>query len=251
MFEIVATKLPHYVLPVFPAIALLAALGLRDAAEIKLSRLRWLHWLFGALFVIAACAVAALPIVAARQLDGAVTPLAVIASIFNFLVLVAGVVLWLKLKPEWLLGTVLATVLGYFVTLQLLIPSFDRLWVSDRLARVASNLSGCQTISVSTAGYTEPSVVFHFGSKTLLGDGKSAARHLAGHPGCGIAIVESREKRAFLSEADAEGVAVQRFASASGVNYVNGDDITLDIYGTETSALEMLGSGREELDDDE
>ncbi len=99
MFELVATKLPHYVLPVFPAIALLASAGLKDASEqLALSSGRWWHRIFGVLFLIAACAVVALPLVAANKIGEPVTVGVVLASLFAAALLIAGALVVVEAK---------------------------------------------------------------------------------------------------------------------------------------------------------
>jgi hypothetical protein len=196
------------------------------------------------LFLIGGSAVAALPIVAARELHEPVTIFAIAASACGVAILVTGAMLWWRPRPERLIPLALATTLAYFFTFQLVIPSFDRMWVSDRLARIASHLEGCAHITVATAGFTEPSAVFNFGASTVLGDGTSAAQHLATHPACGIAVVESAQRDAFQAQLQTEGTRVQNFGSVKGMNYVNGRDIELEIFATETSALEYVPRDR-------
>ena len=154
-------------------------------------------------------------------------------------ILVAGGWLWWRPSPERLLPLVLTTALAYLFTFQILIPSFHRMWVSDRLKHIETHLEGCAHISVAIAGFTEPSAVFAFGTNTLLGDGVLAARHLASHPACGIAIVEKGQRSAFQAEIQTEGTRVQNFGRVLGLNYVNGHEVELTIYGTDTSALEL------------
>ncbi|MFZ1990242.1 MAG: glycosyltransferase family 39 protein [Alphaproteobacteria bacterium] len=244
MFELVATKLPHYTLPVFPAIALLAGAGLRDATDqLATPGGRWWHRVFGLLFLIAACAVTALPLLATNKIGEAVTPFVILASIFAAALLVAGAFLWWKPSAERLLPLLAATGLTYLALFQFAVPNFKRLWVSDEIADVAHELHGCAHMSVATAGFTEPSAIFHFGSATLLGDGKSAVHHLSTHPGCGLVVVADSERAAFQAELQAEGLQVQKFGEVQGFYYTKGKPITLTLYGTDSSALERGDSG--------
>ncbi|HXZ68161.1 MAG TPA: glycosyltransferase family 39 protein, partial [Alphaproteobacteria bacterium] len=223
MFELVATKLPHYVLPVFPAIALLAGAGLKDASsQLAMSGGRWWHRAFGLLFIIAACALAVLPFVAANKIGEPVTPFVILASIFAGAVLVTGAFLWWKPSTERLLPLLAATALTYLALFQFAVPNFKRLWVSEEIADVAHELHGCAHISVATAGFTEPSAVFAFGSSTVLGDGKSAVHHLSTHPGCGLVVVAGSEQAAFEAELQAEGLQVQKFGEVQGFYYTKG-----------------------------
>jgi 4-amino-4-deoxy-L-arabinose transferase-like glycosyltransferase len=244
MFELVATKLPHYILPVLPAIALLAAAGLKAASDqLAMSGGRWWHRAFGLLFLISACAVTALPLLAANKIGEPITPLVIFTSVFAAALLVAGAFLWWKPSTERLLSLLAATALTYLALFQFAVPNFKRLWVSEEIAGVASELHGCAHMSVATAGFTEPSAIFHFGTATLLGDGKSAVHHLSTHPGCGLVVVADSERAAFQAELQAEGLQVQKFGEVQGFNYTKGKPITLTLYGTDSSALERGDSG--------
>ena len=141
------------------------------------------------------------------------------------------------------LASAIACTLTYLALFQFVVPNFKRLWVSDEIANVAHELHGCAHMSVATAGFTEPSAIFYFGSSTLLGDGKSAVHHLSTHPGCGLAVVADSERAAFQAELQAEGLQVQKFGEVKGFYYTKGKPITLTLYGTDTSALERGDSG--------
>jgi 4-amino-4-deoxy-L-arabinose transferase-like glycosyltransferase len=250
MFEMVATKLPHYVLPMFPALALLASAGLKDAsAQLATPGGRWWHRVFGLLFLIATSAVIALPFVAASKIGEPVTPFVVSASIFAAALLIAGAFLWWKPSTERLLPVLAATALTYLALFQFTVPNFKRLWVSNEIGRISQELHGCAHKAVATAGYSEPSAIFHFGSATLLGDGESAAHHLATHPGCGLAVVADSQRTAFQAEIQAEGVQIQKFGEVAGFNYDKGKPITLTLYGTDSSALERGDGGVNGTDD--
>ena len=249
MFELVGTKLPHYVLPVFPAIALFSAAGLKDAAaQLAMKGGRWWHRVFGVLFLIATSALIALPILAAQKIGEPLTPFVFLASICGAALLIAGAALWWRPSAERLLPLIAAAALTYIALFQFVLPGFKRMWVSDDIARVAHELHGCARVSVVTAGFSEPSAVFHFGSATLLGDGRSAAEYLGSHPGCGLAVVADQARPEFQAELQAQGLEVQKFGEVSGFNYDKGKPITLTLYGTSTSALE-LGYGENGTED--
>ncbi|MFW6413631.1 MAG: ArnT family glycosyltransferase, partial [Oceanicaulis sp.] len=69
VFEIVATKLPHYTLPSFPAIALLIGLGLTMTPDLLSSgRAKVLHWIFAAIGAGVALILGAVPYIGAAYL---------------------------------------------------------------------------------------------------------------------------------------------------------------------------------------
>src|SRR6202023_1745250 len=72
MFELVPTKLPHYILPVYPALALLAAGWIaKPAASAQTSRARGLRLAACVQFMLAAMAIAAVPLFLPQRLGGA------------------------------------------------------------------------------------------------------------------------------------------------------------------------------------
>lgn len=228
VFELVQTKLPHYVLPVMPALALLTGLGVTRLTQYGLGlKSRIAHAIFVLLAGLAGLAVAVLPLFAALQFGDPDRISAVLAIAFG--VLAAASLVWLALKPD--AGRVLLTgVLAagmYTAAFGFAIPAVDHAWPSDRANDLVNTLSGCETFPAATAGYREPSNVFHFGTQTLLTDGAGAAGHLAAHPDCGIAIVDASERTAF--DAALGGEPVRGLGAVSGINMVKGDELELEI----------------------
>jgi len=238
MFEIVPTKLPHYVLPVFPALALLVALGLKDsAALLRPVWARWVHRGAGLLFLIGIAVLFALPFVAAQNLG---TPIGVptfVAAAGILAVALGGISLWVRPSGERLLPLLAGMFLVYFSMFELVIPSLDPLWASARIARRLDALSGCERIEVATAGFAEPSNLFHFGPETFLGTGATAAGYIAGHTSCGVAIVESSQRQSFDAAAAAKGLTFSSFGTVAGFNYVKGRRIHLEILLPAGSSL--------------
>ncbi|NBB70394.1 MAG: phospholipid carrier-dependent glycosyltransferase, partial [Alphaproteobacteria bacterium] len=174
VFEAVATKLPHYTLPTFPAIAVLAALGLRDAGAILAVRgWRWLHRALAVVAVAVALALAAFPLAVTVVLGDAGAPLApaVLAGGAGLALAVVVVRLARAPAPPRLPAVVLAGVAFYGLTFHLVLPRLDALWPSARVAERVAALEGCARIPVAVAGYAEPSNVFNLGTTTVLGTG--------------------------------------------------------------------------------
>jgi 4-amino-4-deoxy-L-arabinose transferase-like glycosyltransferase len=232
VFEAVATKLPHYTLPTFPAIALLAALGLRDAGAILAHRgWRWLHAAVGVVAAAVALALAAFPLATASWLgEGRAPPLAaVLASGAGLAVLVLVVRLARSPTPPRLLAVALACTVFYGATFQVVLPRLDALWPSARVAARVAALEGCTRIPVAVAGYPEPSNVFHLGTPTVLGTGGRAAEHLLAHPRCGVAVVDGSARPGFddaLAEADAR---TRSLGTVTGINVSKGERLTLEL----------------------
>jgi 4-amino-4-deoxy-L-arabinose transferase-like glycosyltransferase len=229
VFEIVITKLPHYVLPPYPAIAILIA-GVVDRQA--LSRRLWLErgtvWWFLITVVIAVLAVTAnvyfeghLGLRAWPFLAGAV----ILAFGAWWLYDVDG-------AEHSLLRAVVASILISIAVFGATFPRLPSLFPAVTVARHLRAM-GCAPL-VAAAGYQEPSLIFEAGTDTLNADGDSAADFL--YPGgCRVAVVERSEQRAFGQRADAIGLRYARGAAIEGVDYSIGRNISITLFRAEQS----------------
>jgi len=239
VFELIHTKLPHYVSPMFPAIAILIGLGLVEAKDL-LSGMgqRVLYGALAALTVIVAGLLAAVPWVGQLYFGEPVSFASHLTAAFGAVCVVS--LIWLSFKPDLLrlVGASAAATALYTVAFGFAIPGVDKLWPSHRAAQIVETFTGCETVDVATAGYREPSNVFNFGTDTLLAhEGGEAARFLLNHAQCGVAIVDRSEMDAF--EAGLQGAPVQALAVLEGHNAVKGRDLHLYFYVTEGSSLQL------------
>ena len=228
VFEAVATKLPHYPLPLFPALTLLGAGWLCGTFGEPSHGWRWLQRGATALFVVAAAIIglgaAAVPVLLERGLAGsALLGVPALAA--------AAVVLWLGLDRNRL-GAVLASLLAMpLLTWSLLgldLPDATALWIAPRVEQ-ALQAHGIPT-GFASVGYAEPSLMFVCGTGTeLLAGGEAGARFLSGASGRVVAV-ESRDRDRFLAAAAAAGIVPHRFGELAGFNYSNGRRVVLTLY---------------------
>lgn len=230
VFEVTATKLSHYVLPLYPALAILAG----RAASIGAAGRREGVRRFGAIVFLLAGAVfafspVALPLLFAESGWGA-------ASVTGALLIAAGAMLTATLfwRGNAYQGGLLAAVLAAIAASTLLnsvLPRLDRLAVSSRLSAALDDedlhplRDGAPRAVL--AGYYEPSAVFLLGTRTLLTDAAGAALELE-HGGA--VIIEGRLDAEFLGAATARGAAPRVLATIEGLNYSNGREVKLTIY---------------------
>ena len=224
VFEIVATKLPHYVLPLYPAIAILIA-GVVDHHGIS-SR----PWLIrGTVWWLLIAAIFAALIVATHIMVG--QQMGLIAWPF-----MAGAVIF-ALRAWWLYdedgaehsllrgaaATIFLSIAAFGATVPLLPGLFPA-------AQIARSLRGAGCVpSVVTAGYHEPSLVFLVGTGTRSSDGVGAADFLLAG-GCRFAIVERAQERAFVARAEAVGLRYSSGGRVDGYNIGTGSRVSLAIY---------------------
>ena len=238
VFELIQTKLPHYVSPMFPAIAILIGLGLVNAKALLSG---WKQWtLFGviaALAIVVGALVGLVPWIGQIEFGEPVSLASKVTAGMGALAVISLV--WLAFKPDLtrLLAVSVASAAVYVVAFGVAIPGVHKLWPSYNAARIAETFTGCETMDVATAGYREPSNVFNFSTDILLGtDGAETAAFLLAHPQCGLAIVDQSEQESF--EAGLGGAGVRQLAALEGYNAVKGRDLTLRFYTLENSDLQ-------------
>ena len=225
IFEIVITKLPHYVLPLYPAIAILAAVALDQR---MLSRKRWLvagamaWFVFPVLAGIGGCIAL---VVVGRQFGLFAWLLAAAAA-------VTGLLAWRLYEidgaEQSLLRAIAAGVLTGIATYSFVIPALGYLFPSSALARVMRD-SGCTHPIAAAAGYQEPSLIFLAGTDTRLTDGAGAAEFLRGGP-CRFAFVEAHQEKSFSERAQAVGVRYSAGSRIEGFNVNSGRPMTIGVY---------------------
>ncbi len=223
LMEIVPTKLPHYTLPAYPALALLAGAYVyarqgQTGRGFKIWAAIWsligLALAFGLLF-------------AAHRHGGGIGPTALLAA----LLLLAGAAwpLQAALAGHHAKAAMRGAVAGaavLAVTLGFLAPSLDDLAISRRAAALIRE-QGPEAGPIASAGYSEPSLVFLLGTSTLLTGGGGAAGLLAGNPK-GLALVEAAEERAFRQTLG--DLAVRELGLVEGLNYSRGKRVRLVLY---------------------
>lgn len=228
VFEAMPTKLVHYTLPTYGALAWLIA----AASQQPIGRIG--RYGGAVLGVLGAALFASVSIMALSQFGGPgdLTTAALSAALFAAAGL-AGAVLLVRKAPVAALGVAGAIGLAaHGVLAGALVPGLDPLLLSTRTAKALdqaglSPRSGLITGPVTVAGYAEPSLVFALGTNTILSDGAAAAEALAaGRP----AIVESRQQGAFDKAIAHDGTKFEKAGSVSGLNYSNGQTTVLTLY---------------------
>ena len=233
-FEFSATKLPHYVLPLYPALAIIAAhAALKDGgAQTALRKIGAI--IYAGVGLVAAGLVAVLPVVLS---EAPITPLCLTAS-----ALIAAASLLIA-RLFWtgraFAGGVCAAILSALYAWTLMtgvLPGLSKLAVTPRLSTALETLERHplkdETAPVALAGYREPSAVFLLGTDTVLTSGAHAA-YLLLEGEVSIAIVESREEEYFSSIIDHGRDDIRTLAVIDGVNYSKGKKVSLKIYARE------------------
>jgi 4-amino-4-deoxy-L-arabinose transferase-like glycosyltransferase len=237
LFELVPTKLPHYVLPVFPALLMLAAVWALKAREAEPVWQRVFFYVAPVQFALAAAALAAAAMILPGMYgEGTMWWVAVPVAVFALLSIWALVAYLHRKNLTAALSMLASAVILYPVLTAGVAPRLDQLWVSPRAAEAEKRLTRPGDPPPALAGYVEPSLVFLLGTETRQTDARGAAA--AGAEQGGLALVEEREVPAFiarLAELEADATAV---GAVDGFNYSRGRRVHIRIFRV-TAVREM------------
>jgi 4-amino-4-deoxy-L-arabinose transferase-like glycosyltransferase len=239
VFELIPTKLPHYVLPLYPAIAIVAALAWQSGglAGGSLWRKRVL-----ALLPIVPVAVTTAAIIVAhiygsdlgwRFTLGAPVVIAIAAVVWRaWTSRVAGAAGPAALEAPLLGLAVLAFGLEALVFQGLISgPFFEPFALSPRLvaaSEVARQAGTCPRLSLATVSDREPSLVFLTSTDLLMTDALGAAAFLGRGP-CRAAFVGAGDEAAFRAALPA-GAPARLASRVGGVNLNGGKRLDIGVY---------------------
>jgi 4-amino-4-deoxy-L-arabinose transferase-like glycosyltransferase len=232
VLELAPTKLPHYPLPLYPALALLCAAavmaGVRDSRSfldnvpVKIGAALWL-------MMTIALAGALLFYVPATY--GAGTN--IVLWILGVPILgAAGFAVLFLLRGEGenaTLATVVAGAVFGAVALAGVLPGLGQLMVSRNAANLIAR-SNALPQAVTAVGFHEPSLVFQVGTKMKLAQTSfDAADFLTKTPNS-VALVEQRKDAEFHQSLTQLNFIAEPLGNVKGLNYSNGDQVSLTLY---------------------
>src|SRR5947207_5056075 len=194
VLELLPTKLPHYVLPLYPALALLAGAALVEGA--RAAAPRWLRYadvatkaLWGLVTIVLAAALIVLPLrfgdhLSVAGLIGAIALLGLMAALLY------------RWPRAPLVAAILVGLSAAFILPagSAVLPGLDRLWLSRAAADLVAHHPAGAGAPLVAIGYGEPSLVFLLGGHIRLMPPSAAAEVLASG---GSALVSNRAEAMF------------------------------------------------------
>jgi 4-amino-4-deoxy-L-arabinose transferase-like glycosyltransferase len=249
VFELVATKLPHYTMPLLPALALPVAAALLEGAGAQVKS--WIRWIAALLLALPIIGIAAASFAGPFVVGTWPSPPGAVLVALGAIFAIAGAARLLRGPALHAFPAV--TVAAVFVAVGFwgfVGPALTPIWVSPRLVQALDEIPGCanpDTRQVVTAGFHEPSFIFLEGTETQIISPKGAAEFLAKSDkekssNCSVAAIESREEEAFLAAAKELGLVPEVRKRVDGLNINGGDDVDIALYqnsgtatGTENS----------------
>jgi len=227
VFEAVPTKLPHYVMPLYPAVAIATVLAMARGGVGPHRR--------GAKAV--ALLIPFVPLgltvglaITAWRFEGRL-PLAGLA-LLGAATLLAGLA-WRSFTRNEVASSALtgiaAAMLVAVGALGQVQPMLSALKVSPQLAAAVRSV-GCDEPKLGTVGYREPSLVFLTRTDLQMFENGRDAAAFAAAGGCRLTFVESRHEALFREELAQRGVEAALVTRVAGFNINGGRRVDLGAY---------------------
>ena len=229
VFEFVPTKLPHYVMPFFPPIALLTAVGLSQAVHRFQTAERFRRLLtitLVALWFLAGMVLTlGLPLLPVWFKE--FQPWHILPFAGGMLVMRGTWRLWKNLPPLSVLPLFfLGALLVFPVTFSEILPRIDIAWPSRQVAQALEMQPEGDLLSV---GYGEPSLPFLNGTRTRLTNAEGAIPLLA-DPVWKYLLLEGRQKQRFEELSPGTLQSLKLLTSFISYNYSKGKRLSLELY---------------------
>jgi 4-amino-4-deoxy-L-arabinose transferase-like glycosyltransferase len=245
VFEFVATKLPHYVLPTYPAIALIAGAAL-FAPQVESKTRGWVFAFVCLIWLAVSAVIAALgPAILMRE-QHITDAVSIILAIAAFAAACAALyLLWRKRFPAVVGAMTLSALLVWTNLFAVVAPQLSGVWLSPRINAEARAVAPCPNGRLITTPYSEPSLVFLYGwNRTVLSpDGGRAADDFAAQAACNVAMIGADDRATFLAGVARHGLAVREAGKLQGRNYSNNDDLDLTFYVAQAAPAPGQGRG--------
>lgn len=233
VLELVPTKLPNYLLPVYPALALMvggAAMTLFRVKEFK-----WSRPISAVLYIVSGIAI----LTAALLGDSLYGPesrwLYGLAAIGVIAIFISGVALMLSKSKFGIIAAFFFALILSPTLYQFVLPTFTNVRLSDRIV-AEMNIDNIKLPReggplVMAYNFTEPSLVYHLGTDIRLGDQVK----LDSETPIGTVIISdvAQKNSEYLNEKIAKvGLCTKEFSKFAGFNYSRGKPVTLKLSQT-------------------
>ncbi|WP_028387584.1 ArnT family glycosyltransferase [Legionella fairfieldensis] len=229
-FEIMPTKLPQYVLPTFPAIALLSALAVHQDNQTKSGEkgLHFLQILWAILSVSLALALASVPYFVMQQVSSAGITLFIVVAVLSCLAVYFS---WHNAYKRASLVILLMALITYPLVFRGLLPYLQPVWLSSTIAQLVDKNNFSKEKPLLVAGYEEPSVVFNFNTNIVQFIDASVAEKILQADPSRKAIIES----AIFDHWVSDHLALSVLARVKGYNYSKGRWVELFLVGKDNT----------------
>jgi 4-amino-4-deoxy-L-arabinose transferase-like glycosyltransferase len=231
VFELSMTKLPHYVLPAYPALALLAAKclvdgfpavsGAKHKLPIALIVGMWIIIGSGFAFIFSS-----LPFFA----DGKLEIPEIVAGVVLVLAQGLTLVVFLRRKTASLTVLTLGGLIFFSTTFGVTLPRLQHVWMTREIVETVAGIGPCAHSQIVSVGYHEPSLAFMAGTDTIMAKtGNEAAEDLK-QDSCRVVVIDNAHEEEFIDAFAKEKRRPRKTATIDGLNAGHGSQATLTVF---------------------
>ena len=231
ILELTPTKLPHYILPVFPGLILLILIGMSSppSGNIKFSKI---NKFFRAVVVIFTLLLALSLVYVSLNFSSKIIIfiLSILLSFIMITSIIFGNIFFLnesKYKLSPLFGMLILAGICNIVVFSYIFPNLDKIHITPKIKNYIDSLEFRPDTIVAT-GYHEPSLIFSLGRDTLLLSPEEAALVLVEGDNT-LAIVEDRTHTKVKKILNKFENKIVYLTSVDGFNLAKGQKIKIHI----------------------
>lgn len=227
-FELIPTKLPEYLLPIYPACSILMANGILNDTMATVSR-KWRIWLqaYGLIWLAYSLTLGFFSLFLALYLQHKILWSAMTAAlVITIGAVLSAILYWRRALIQAFNLSILLAILSYGLIYHFELPKLSNIWLSEQVALLLQNKLSDQD-PLLAIGYQEPSLVF------LLGTHQVEFANLPMDPVSAQGqwlLVEQKQLATVLQYAAVKKYSLQQHAVVHGYNYSNGKWVTLYLY---------------------
>ncbi|HHL42515.1 MAG TPA: glycosyltransferase family 39 protein [Hellea balneolensis] len=235
MLEIVPTKLPHYPLPVYPALALMAGASALTLTQVR--EFKYLRHISAFLFLVVSIALpAGILFAQARYGDYPSWSFAVMGLVI-VLAFFAAIQMWKGHGRPAIWLSLLAALLINIASYQFILPSLSDFRVAERIGKALKSegyrIPLNPAVNLISTQYTEPSLVYHLGTHILLGQPQKRLQQANLKSGDIVVIDKKKEPTAHFNDQIKhklanKGLCLEPLFSLNGFNYAKGDEVEIE-----------------------
>mgnify|MGYP003967250589 FL=1 len=232
-FEIIPTKLLHYVLPLLPSFAILTAAMIVSSVKDKKFKgisenfivkcLSTLPFLGGAIIA------AGIIYIGNRYGEGLTLSILLIASIYLFSSFLCGYFLYIKSFIKAALLVIFCNIIALKLLIILIPNQLQKIWVSERIYSQIQDKNLSEVFLL--LGYSEPSLIFRLGSQTKIVSSNKEAINLILHKNINYIIIERFYLDQFKKLSEENGIVINAIGnSILGFNYSKGKNVEIIVF---------------------
>lgn len=230
-FELMHTKLPEYVLPMYPALALLTASAIMQFDKQAVTqRFRYFQLIYSGLWLFYSIALAFLVSYVPLYIDHQMNGIAVILSVLILLIAISAFIFSYEQQLKKAAAIlIVGSAIVFANVYHFVLPTISNLWISQKvMASVAapSMQSILQKQPLLVIGFDEPSLVFYIGTHKVSYTTVDQVQNIK-NSSVNLVLIDAAQLPVLQQQATKFKIAVSVVGEIEGFNYVKGQFVKL------------------------